>query len=184
MHQSFERGVSKGFIQVLEAIGTSPEATREIWRFLLEIDWVASVKASILPVDHPLRLMLARLRMANWKLGDALWVRLVDVEAALRARFATPPEAPESRPLVVEVQDSFCPWNQGRYRIGSGGVARTSEEADIALDVNALGSVYLGGFTFAELLRAERIVERTTHAAAAADRLFATDRAPWCPEIF
>jgi predicted acetyltransferase len=195
MHQSLERGVSKGFVQVLEAIGTTPEATREIWSFLLNIDWVASVRAALLPVDHPLRLWLTRLRMANWKMGDALWVRLVDVEAALAARFAQPPaegsaerRAPaqqlDQRPVVLEVHDTFCPWNEGRYRIGSDGVARTSDDADLALEVNALGSVYLGGFSFRELLEAERIVERSPGAAAAADRYFASDRAPWCPEIF
>lgn len=199
MHQSLERGISKGFVQVLEAIGATPEATREIWSFLLNIDWVASVKAALLPVDHPLRLQLTRLRTANWKVGDALWVRLVDVEKALAARFAQPTEKSDSRahnaasnqtlnmdkrPVVLEVHDSFCPWNEGRYRIGTDAVARTSDDADLSLEVNALGSVYLGGFRFRELLQAERIVERRPGAAAAADRLFATDRAPWCPEIF
>jgi hypothetical protein len=50
--------------------------------------------------------------------------------------------------------------------------------------VTALGSAYLGGFTFAQLLRAQRVEELREGAAARADRIFRTDVAPWCPEIF
>jgi hypothetical protein len=50
--------------------------------------------------------------------------------------------------------------------------------------VEALGSVYLGGFTFADLVRAGRVHEAREGAVACADALFRTDRKPWCPEIF
>ena len=52
------------------------------------------------------------------------------------------------------------------------------------LDVPALGSVYLGGFTFAELARAGRVEELRPGALVRADELFRGDRAPWCVEIF
>jgi predicted acetyltransferase len=52
------------------------------------------------------------------------------------------------------------------------------------LDVSALGSVYLGGFTFAQLERAGRVAELREGAVKRADDLFRADRAPWCPEIF
>jgi predicted acetyltransferase len=54
----------------------------------------------------------------------------------------------------------------------------------VRLDVGALGSAYLGGFTFAQLARAGRVHELADGAVGRADRLFYTDRAPWCPEIF
>ena len=41
---------------------TRPEATRAIWRFLLDIDWMARVQAGLLPLDHPLLLLLAEPR--------------------------------------------------------------------------------------------------------------------------
>ena len=50
--------------------------------------------------------------------------------------------------------------------------------------MNALGSVYLGGFTFAQLARGLRVEELRPGALAVADALFRTDRALWCPEIF
>jgi hypothetical protein len=55
---------------------------------------------------------------------------------------------------------------------------------DLRLSVDALGSTYLGGFTFSDLLRAGRVEELTPGAVARADALFRADRKPWCPEIF
>jgi hypothetical protein len=50
--------------------------------------------------------------------------------------------------------------------------------------VEALGSVYLGGFSFEQLLLAGRVSELHPGAAARADRLFRRGRAPWCPDMF
>jgi len=61
---------------------------------------------------------------------------------------------------------------------------RVESAADIALEVNGLGSVYLGGFTFAELVAASRARELVPGAVERADALFATGIAPWCAEIF
>jgi predicted acetyltransferase len=82
---------------------------------------------------------------------------------------------------VLEVTDSFCPWNEGAYRLDG---SQTSESADLRLDVADLAAVYLGGFTFGEFLRAGRVEEVVDDAVARADGLFRTERAPWCPEIF
>jgi len=181
--QSMTGGVSEGYVDVLEAIGDSPAATRGIWQFLLGIDWTASVRASILPVDHPLFLLLAHPRRMRFRIRDGLWTRLVDVGAALSARRY----AAESE-VVLEVRDDFCPWNEARYVLaaaeGEGKADRTTRPAEIALDVRELGSVYLGGFTFRRLGDAGRIEELAPGAIARADSLFRTDRAPWCPEIF
>jgi predicted acetyltransferase len=177
LHMGFEGGLPTGHTNVIEAMGSTPEATREIWRFLLDIDWMSSIKAGLLPIDHPLLLMLAEPRRMGFRVLDGLWLRLVDVEAALAARSYAPGER-----VVLDVPDAFCPWNEGRYELPGG--SRTDAEPDLRVDVRTLGSVYLGGFTFAELARALRIEELTPGAIARADTLFRADRAPWCPEIF
>jgi hypothetical protein len=51
MNWSFERGLQAGSVAVVEALGGSPEATAAIWRYLLDIDWLARVKAGLLPVE-------------------------------------------------------------------------------------------------------------------------------------
>jgi predicted acetyltransferase len=179
VHQEFEEGVSVGYVDVQEAMGTTPRATAAIWRFLLGVDWMHSVRTRLLPVDHPLLMLLAEPRRLQARVGDGLWVRLVDVGEALAARTFR-----DGAPVVLEVADAFCPWNEGRWRVSPVGVERTEAEPDLRCDVRELASVYLGGFTWGQLARTGRVEEAADGAAARADALFAVDRAPWCPEIF
>jgi predicted acetyltransferase len=176
---SWTAGSSTGVVDVAEAMGASSQATAAIWRYLLDVDWLERVQASHLPVDHPLWLLLAEPRRMGFRLEDSLWLRLVDVGTALSARTYAGPGS-----VVFEVSDEFCPWNDGRWRLQDGEAERTTAPAELALDVGDLASVYLGGFTFAQLARADRLEERSEDAVARADTLFRTDRAPWCPEIF
>ena len=169
-------GVALG---VVEALGDSPAATRAIWRWILDVDLVTRFTAMQLPVDHPLLFLLAEPRRLDMQLRDAVWVRLVDVAAALSRRGMG-----EGEPLVIEVEDAFCPWNQGRYRIAGGVAERTSDAPDLALDAGTLGAAYLGGFGLAQLAEAGRVAERTPGAIRRGDALLRADRAPWCPEIF
>jgi predicted acetyltransferase len=179
LNVAFDRGVQTGSVEVIEAMGDSPEATRTLWRFLLDIDWLARVRAALLPIDHPLLLLAAEPRRLRVNVRDGLWVRLVDVERALSRRAYAAHDA-----VVVDVRDAFCPWNEGRWSIGASGVARANRPAELACDVTALGSVYLGGFTWTQLVQAGRVEELHSGAVRRADGLFRTDRAPWCPEIF
>jgi predicted acetyltransferase len=166
-------------VRVSEVLAVTPESTVSLWRFLLDIDWTKAVTTFLMPVDHPLFLLLARPNYARPRLGDGLWARLVDIGAALSARSYAGEGA-----VVLDVRDEFCPWNEGRWRIEGGEASRTDAEGDLALDVADLGSVYLGGFTFRELRRAGRVEELTQGAVDLADSIFRTDVAPWCPEIF
>jgi predicted acetyltransferase len=179
MNWAFERGLQAGSVAVVEAVGESPEATAAIWRYLLDIDWLARVKAGFLPVDHPLLLLAAEPRRLGFTLRDGVWVGLLDVKAALSAR-----SYQDRGFVVIEVIDEFCPWNAGRWRIGAGGVDRTDEAPDLRCDVSALGSVYLGGFTWTQLARALRVEEVVSRATARADAIFQGEIAPWCPEVF
>jgi predicted acetyltransferase len=115
----------------------------------------------------------------KFRVHDGLWVRLVDLPAALAARCLGAGE-----PVVIDVADAFCEWNAGRWRVSAAGAERTTADAELECDITALGSVYLGGFTFGQLARAGRVTETRAGAAARADALFPSDRAPWCPEIF
>jgi predicted acetyltransferase len=175
----WEEGVSKGELIVIEAIGTDDHALAAIWRYLLDVDWTERIQGYLLPIDHPLFLLLAEPRRLRYRLGDGLWVRLVDVGEALAQRGYA-----QGGSIVFDVQDEFVPENAGRWKLEDGSAARTDHEPDIRLDVRDLGSVYLGGFTFAELRRALRIEELHEGAVARADAIFRCDVRPWCPEIF
>jgi predicted acetyltransferase len=179
MNSAFQRHLQSGAVTVIEAIGASPRATGAIWRYLFDIDYVARVRAGLLPLDQPLLLLAAEPRRLGFSLRDGIWVRLIDVGAALAARSYRPEGS-----VVIEVADEFCPWNAGRWRIGCDGVHRTDDAPALRCDVTALGSVYLGGFTWTRLTCGLRVQELTSGAAAAADTIFQAGSAPWCPEIF
>jgi predicted acetyltransferase len=179
INPAFHQGVQTGSVAVVEAVADSPEATRGIWRYLLDIDWMARVKADLLPIDHPLLLLMAEPRRLEFTLRDGLWVRLVNVETAMSARSYLARGS-----LVIDVIDEFCPWNAGCWRIGSDRVERTDDAPGLRCDVNALGSIYLGGFTWRQLWRAVRVHELVSGAIAQADKIFQVGTAPWCPEIF
>jgi predicted acetyltransferase len=177
--QEWESGYSTGKVDIQEAVAPTPEATRELWRWLLDFDWTSKFVADLLPLDHPLFLLLAEPRRAQLRIGDGLWLRILDIEAALGARTFDGDGS-----IVLELGDAFMPENAGRWRVGRDTVERTEEPADLALDITGLGSVYLGGFGFGDLVRALRAQELTDGAAERGDALFRTGIQPWCAEIF
>jgi predicted acetyltransferase len=182
--QQREDGLSTSTLLLNPLIAVTPEANAALWRFCLDIDLVRTIRATNRPVDEPLRWMLADpRRLRTTALVDDLWLRLIDIPAALAARrYAC------SDRLVLEVSDSFCPENSGRYALDAGPdgaeCRATTLEPDLALDVADLGAAYLGGVRLSMLARVGRVVERTPGAVERASALFASDPAPWCATPF
>ena len=174
----WEEGFSKSEVRVIEALATSVEADKALWSFLHGIDLVIRVSVPMFDLGSALPLLVRDPRALGLRVGDGLWLRLVDVDAALRARAYRPGES-----VVLEVRDELCPWNAGRYRVGDD-AGRTEDTADLALDVADLASAYLGGFDFHRLARAGLVEERVEGAVEAATLLFRTDLPPYCPEVF
>ena len=180
IHSKFEAGAAAGHVDVIEALADGPVATVDLWRVLLDMDWKATLKAYLLPIDHALLHQLNYPRRMKMRVGDGLWVRLVDVPAALSAR-----SYGGDGEVVLEVEDAFLPENTGRWRVAGGGAERTEDAAELALDVGELAGPYLGGFSFGELVRSGLVRELKEGGAARADALFASGGPkPWCPEIF
>jgi predicted acetyltransferase len=176
---SEEDGQWKRRLRVVEAIGVDAAATRDIWRFLTELDWTDQILTWLLPVDHPIQHLVARFDYLDLRVGMGLWANLVDVGAALSARGYLG----EGR-VTFELSHPFCPWNEGTWTIGDGVAKRSSRRPDVRVDATALGSAYLGGVSFDELARAGLVEGAAKGGLARADALFSFDRAPWCPEIF
>jgi predicted acetyltransferase len=174
-------------LTVEEAIGCTPRGTREIWRYLLDIDLMRTLRTYRLPYDHPLMALAAEPRRLGMTVGDGLWLRIVDVATALEGRTYGIAGGGSGR-LTLDLRDDYCPWNAGRWTLeaseGRGRVARAEESADLALDANDLASLFLGGFTAAALAAAGRVVELRPGALAVADGLFPTATKPWCPQEF
>jgi predicted acetyltransferase len=172
----WEEGSPRGEVRVTDAFATSPEATAELWRFLFGVDLVTRVKYQ--RVDPALFLMAVDPRRLHVTIFEGLWLRLADVEAALRARSFT-----EGREVVLDVADDFLPKNTGRYAVGES-VARTDADADVAVNVADLASAYLGAFSFEALGAAGRARELRPGGLARASAAFATPLPPSVPHGF
>jgi len=168
-----------------EFCSLSDDAYVALWRFLLGIDLTEELRTTGRPVDEPIRFLLEdqrRLRVARW--ADRSWVRLVEVSQALALRRYF-----EEGELVIEVEDQFCPWNEGRYVLsvdgdGVGVVEPSRAPADMAVPAEVLGSAYLGAVPFVSLAEVGRVEERTEGAARLADAMFQARRPPFCTTHF
>ncbi len=170
-------------LSVQQLVASSPQAYADIWRYLFDIDLVRRVKAWNRPVDEPLFYLMEEPNRLRFRTSNAVRVRLVDVPTALEARGY----AGDGR-IVVDVEDTFCPWNEGRYALdvtaGAATCGPTNDEPDIACSATDLGASYLGGATFRQLHRAGRIDEVRPGGLERADILFASEPAPWCSVSF
>lgn len=156
-------------VEVNYLAAATDKALTALWRYLFELDLVARVKIWTRGVDEPLPALVSDIRGATvTDVEDHLWVRILDVPAALQAR-----SYERDGSLVLDVADDLG-IAAGRYRItvadGRAEVVTTGDAADVSLPVSALGSVYLGHDTARGLAVAGRI-----HGdVAALDRIFRT----------
>ena len=181
----WDEGLPSSTLAVEDLVAADPEVRAGLWQYCFGVDLVRTVVAWNVPVDEPLAWMLddpRRLRFTG--IRDFLWVRLLDVEAALAARTYG-----SDGWLVVDVADPSGPSVAGRYRLtgGGGGAAecrRTDAAPDLALGVADLASAYLGAVSFTTLARAGLVSELVPGALARADALFASAPAPACSTTF
>lgn len=160
-------------VEVRHLAAATDDALRALWRFLLELDLVAEVHIHTRGVDEPLQALVSDPRGARVvSVQDHLWVRILDVPAALEARTYE-----NDGELVLQVDDPLG-FADGRYRFtvtgGAATVVATDNEPDVTLPAASLGSVYLGH----DVAHGLAIAGRVHGDADALDRLFRTARPP------
>lgn len=176
-------GVPDGTVEVLDLVALDPAANAALWRFVIDTDLSVRTRAARRPVDDPLLVSLtdpARLHASHdWPLQ----LRLVDVPRALTSRGYRTDDT-----LVLAVRDAFRPANQGTWRLAvTDGVATcepTDRAADLELDVEVLGAVFLGGQRTTTFAAAGHTSATDRSAPARLDRLLTSDVAPWHGGMF
>ncbi|MEW2166180.1 GNAT family N-acetyltransferase [Streptomyces sp. NPDC007084] len=172
-----------GVVRLDDLEGTDPAARAALWRFLCDIDLTTALHTRGRPLDEEWQHLVSDIRRCQVRVRDGLHVRLVEVGAALEARTY---QAPVD--VVLAVEDAFCPWNEGRWRLTGdtkgASCVRTEDPADLALSVRELGSAYLGGVSLASLAAAGRVRELRQGALAEASLAFGSPVAPWLPHGF
>ncbi|MCH7698201.1 MAG: GNAT family N-acetyltransferase [Chloroflexi bacterium] len=175
-------GAPDGSLAVQELMAASDGAYTGLWSYLFGVDLIGTILAHNRRSDEPLYWMLSDPRRLERQQMDSLWVRVVDVPAALEARrYAADID------VVIDVRDSFCDWTEGRYQLEGGPdgatCKRTDADADITLSAADLGAVYMGGTHLSTLARAGR-VEGEVDVLRRADAAFGWSPLPWTPEVF
>lgn len=181
----------KGTITTLEVVGRDPAAEQTLWQWLFGIDLIGTVRGWRHPNPHPLQLQVTEPRRLAVTLNDGLYLRILDLPAAMEARAYSGPAS-----LVLEVTDAFQAANAGRWRLTveadattrAGGPVRMTRaddaEPDLALDIADLATVYLGGFGFESLRQAGRVRECRAGGVERADRAFMVPGRPSANTMF
>jgi predicted acetyltransferase len=142
-------------VRIGEFTSASPDAHIALWRALLGLDLMATVAVDTHDADA-LPYLLTDTRLAGTtSRTDGLWLRLMDIPAALQARsYAADLSA------VMQISDQFRS-DGGRFALDvRGGRARctpTEAPADVETDLDVLGSLYLGTHRASSLAQANRL---------------------------
>ncbi len=174
---AWEPAGPRGTVKVRETCVSDAASARRLWGVLLDLDLMANVEVHGMAVDDPLLALLVDQRATEPRWGDNLWVRVLDLPAALSARrYATEVD------VVLQVRDGLLPANEGRWHLVGGPtgalVTRTEQDADLDLDVRELGAAYLGGISLTGLAAAGLVTEHTPGAVHRAAVAFGWPQAP------
>jgi predicted acetyltransferase len=181
--RDFDLNGDLGAISVGDLIAASDDAYQDLWAYLSGIDVVGEVKLAFRPEDEAARWLMGDGRaLRETYRGDHLWVRLLDVPAALSARGY----ARADRVVLEVVDDDIGRYGHGRFALDSqdGTCTPTTDPADVELSQRALASIYLGGYSLREQLIAGGVTELTPGAIERVDAMFATTQAPWTQTMF
>ncbi|MFS0704862.1 GNAT family N-acetyltransferase [Cellulomonas sp. 179-A 9B4 NHS] len=171
-------------VRVRQVLALDAAATHRLWSFLLDLDLTTTVESPALAVDDPLTHLLVDARPARPRVSDNVWVRVLDLPAALAGRrYAAPVD------VVLDVTDALVPANAGRWRLvadasGAAEVVRTGADPDVSLDVRELGALYLGGRSMAAQAAAGLVRVRDGLDVPAVAAAFTWPVAPVCSWVF
>ncbi|MFQ6324790.1 GNAT family N-acetyltransferase [Nocardia sp. CWNU-33] len=159
---------------VVEIRTVTTEAHAALWRTLCGLDLVTRIEAELTDNDPLPYLLTDPRRVRTDNRYDGLWLRLMDVPAALGAR-----SYQRDLDVVLAVTDPFR--NAGgvfalRVRDGVADCAPTTRTADIELGIDVLGSMYLGAYPARVFAAANRLHAKDSGQVRALDEAFGAER--------
>jgi predicted acetyltransferase len=180
--ESFDGLLPNGSVRLLELVASDPEAETALWQHLLDVDLTTTVDVAYRPVDDALPYLVTDHHALRASEGPPLYLRILDVPRVLTTRTYA-----ARGTSVLEVVDPLG-YAHGRWRldVGPDGAAcePTDAEPDLVVPIASLPGIVHGGVRATTFRAARLLEERTTGAAAALDRLFAVDLAPWTTSEF
>jgi predicted acetyltransferase len=168
-----------GAIHVDEFVAANDTAYRELWGYLAGIDIVEEIVLDDRPLDEPIRWLLRDGRvLVQTSTFDFVWVRILDVPAALSARsYAVP-----GRVVLEVVDDDLGGYGAGRFVLeadeSGSSCAAAAEPAQLRVSQRALAACYLGGHRLRQRAFAGDVEELVPGALDRADVMFSVPLAP------
>lgn len=155
-------------VRVSELKAVTTDAHVALWRALLGLDLIETVVVETHPAD-PLPYLLADSRLARTTgRQDDLWLRIMNVPAALEARSYS-----ADVHTVLELSDG------GRFalKIDDGRARCTPSDApaEVEMDLDVLGSLYLGAHQASALAAANRLHAKDSALVRRLDAAFASE---------
>jgi len=169
---------AKGTVRVRELAAGDPATLLALARRLVDFDLTSCITVYGRAMDDPMVWWAGGPRALVVKSFDSLWLRLIDVGAALPTRGYS-----NACDIVLDVIDATCPWNQHawRLRVDDHGVATcepTADQADVRLPVQALGAAFLGSRSLAAQADQGLVSEITPGSLRPLSRAMSRDREP------
>jgi predicted acetyltransferase len=183
VEERWTRNRPDGTATVTLLVGSTPEAERELWRHLCEVDWITTVSAGDRAVDDPLPHHLTDGRAAvSLDRFDCIWARILDVPRFFEAR-----RSPLPGQVVVEVVDDLGHAG-GRWRLELGpdgaAVSATSASVDVTLPAATLGALAFGGTSAHRMAHAGWLEEGEPGGVDRLETLLRASPAPWSPTTY
>lgn len=160
-------------VRVWEITAATADAHIAMWRALLGLDLMEKVVYGTHPAD-PLPYVLTDPRLARTtEFADDLWLRIMDIPTALEARTYQ-----SELSAVLEVSDGFRS-DGGRFAVqirdGRARCTPTDAPADVQMELDVLGSLYLGAHRASSFAAANRLHSKDSDLTRRIDAAFVSD---------
>jgi len=172
-------------VNVRELIATSRDAYLNLLAFFGRHDIHNEVSIAAAPHD-PIFALFADAEKLQTRQGFAVLLRIVDFEAAMRARPAA--RSDDDAEVTLRLVDDTAPWNDGTWRIGvSEGktwAERATSEPDLTTSARALAPLF-NGYVSPAVAAWSGLLEATSEdALTRAARIFAVRCPPYFTDHF
>lgn len=170
-------------IYIRELVWNSVSAYRAIWEHFSPMDIIKTVIWSRVPPDDPLPHLLLEPKKLNETRKDGLMGRIIDVARAMPLR-----DYGGRGSLTFGVIDTFCPWNDGTWKLEYDGAesraSRTDGSPQVVMPASTLAMLLFGQVSATEAARMGRLEASDPSILSFWDSAIKTDYKPACADSF
>lgn len=176
---TFEDSQANGQGETDTWAATTAASAHRLWSVLGDLDLMKSFRVAGIALDDPLVTLASDVRGLGLRFRDQLWLRILDVPAALEARTYS-----ADVDVTIDVDDSLIAENSHLWNLRvEGGKARVTRAerdatADVRIGIQELSAAYLGGISLDSLAAAGLVSEVHPGAVSALSQAMRSRQSP------